>query len=188
MESLPTANVISQALFQADPMRTCCVENECYDEYDRVAASAEMYLEEGYTLAQALHKALRDSFGKELTTGRNLSPALALIDHAAVHQPTQDEVQYHNEIDGRWYKEYLLTFSESGPIKVRVKFEKSFGSIVSRRMHAHEINQLIDPDTGDFLTAMTFDDHLLEMTRIDLSLARKTLTIYARSPKKVDPV
>lgn len=96
MESLPTASVISQALFQADPMRTCCVENECYDEYDRVAASAEIYLEEGYTLAQALHKALRDSFGIELMTGRNLSPALALIDHAAVHQPTQDEVQYHN--------------------------------------------------------------------------------------------
>lgn len=47
MESLPTASVISQALFQADPMRTCCVENECYDEYDRVAASAEIYLEEG---------------------------------------------------------------------------------------------------------------------------------------------
>lgn len=188
MESLPTANVISQALFQADPMRTCCAENECYDEYDRVAASAEMYLEEGYTLAQALHKALRDSFGIELTADRNLSPALALIDPAAIHQPAQKEVQFHNEIDGRWFKEYLLTFSESGPIKVRVKFEKSSGSIASRRMHAHEINQLIDPDTGDFLTAMTFDEHLFEMTRIDLSLARKTLTIYARSPKTLDPI
>ena len=188
MESLPTANVISQALFQADPMRTCCVENECYDEYGRVAASAEAYLEEGYTLAQALHKALRDSFGEELVTGRNLLPALALIDHAAAHEHARDEVQYHNEIDGRWYKEYFLSFSDSGPIKVRVKFEKSFGSIVSRQMHAHEINQLIDPDTGDFFTAMTFDDHLLEMTRIDLSLARKTLTIYARSPKTVAPI
>ncbi|MFG0724001.1 hypothetical protein ACF8PU_20375 [Pseudomonas sp. GLN_6] len=188
MEWIPSANVISQALFQIDPMRTCCVENACYDEYDRVAASAEVYLEKGYTLAQALNKALRDSFGAELASGRDVSSVVAFIDPSAIHQSAQVKAEYHNEIDGQWYKEYLLTFSETGPITVRVKFEKSFDFITSRRMHAHEINQLIDPDTGDFLTAMTFDDHLLEMTRIDLSLAKKTLTIYARSPKAVDPI
>jgi hypothetical protein len=169
-------------------MRTCCVENACYDEYDRVAASAEVYLEEGYTLVQALNKALRDSFGAELASSRDVSSVVELIGPSALHQTALIKAQYHSEIGGQWYKEYLLTFSETGPIMVRVKFEKSLGSITSRRMHAHEINQLIDPETGDFLTAMTFDDHLLEMTRIDLSLAKKTLTIYARSPKAVDPI
>lgn len=188
MKPLPTANVISQALFQTDPMRTCCVENACYDEYDRVAASAGLYLEEGYTLAQALNKALRDSFGAEFASGRDVSSVVAFIDPSAIHQSAQVKAECHNEIGGQWYKEYLLTFSETGPIRVRVKFEKSFDFVTSRRMHAHEINQLIDTDTGDFLTAMTFDEHLLEITRIDLSLAKKTLTIYARSPKAAGPI
>jgi hypothetical protein len=29
---------------------------------------------------------------------------------------------------------------------------------------------------------MTFDDHLFELTRVDLSLTRKVLTIHARRP------
>ena len=184
MRSLPTPNMISMALFETDPMRTCCMENARFDEYDRVAEGARIYLQDGYTLAQALHKALRESFGTELAAGRNLSPALALIQPYASHPAALLENPYHNQIGGHWYKEYLLTFSDSGPIKVRVKFEKSPTSIAGRRMQPQEINLLIDPETGDFLTAMTFDEHLFELTRIDLSLTKKTLTIHARSPEE----
>ena len=184
MRSLPTPNMISRALFETDPMRTCCLENTCFDEYDRVAAGASIYLEDGYTLAQALHKALRESFGIELAAGCDLTSALALIEPSARHHTEELENQYHNEIDGHWYKEYLLTFSNSGPITVCVKFEKSPASVADRRMQPQEINLLIDPYTGDFLTAMTFDEHLFELTRIYLSLTKKTLTIHARSPKE----
>lgn len=184
MRGVPTTNTISRALFEADPMHTCCAENACFEEYDRVAADAAAHLEKGYTLHQALHKALRDSFGPELTAGRDLSHILALVELPAGHDGKEQTDSYHNEIEGRWYKEYLLTFSETGTIKVRVKFEQTNPWIAERRMQPQEISSLIDHETGDFLTAMTFDDCLFELTRVDLSLTRKTLTIYARQPRE----
>ncbi len=35
--TLTTEN-LSSSLFHLDPMHTCCVENDCFDEYDRVAS------------------------------------------------------------------------------------------------------------------------------------------------------
>lgn len=45
---------ISKALFETDPMNTCCKENDCFDEYDRVAAGVVAKLDEGFDLKQAL--------------------------------------------------------------------------------------------------------------------------------------
>lgn len=33
----PSIKQISKALFDTDPMQTCCKENDCFDEYDLVA-------------------------------------------------------------------------------------------------------------------------------------------------------
>lgn len=181
MRPLPTPSTISRVLFEIDPMHTCCRESACFDEYDRVAADAALYLENGHALGEALHQALQDSFGFELTRGRDLSRVLAMIESPASHAAAEP-VPYHSEIDGRGYREYLLTFSDTGPIRVRVKFAQEMARIAERRMKPQEINSLIDPRTGDFFTAMTFDEHLFELTRIDLSLTRKTLTIHARQP------
>lgn len=181
MRPLPTPSTISKALFETDPMHTCCAENACFDEYDRVATEAAMHLQSGLTLAPALRKALQDAFGAELMAGRDLSRVLAMIE-----SPTGDSLVepalYHDQIQRHCHREYLLTFSDTGPIKVRVKFEKSPASIAERRMEPQQINSLIDPRTDDFVTAMTFDEHLFELTRIDLSLTRKTLTLHARQP------
>lgn len=49
-----TADQISKALFEIDPMNTCCKENDCFDEYDQVAAGVVAQLEEGFDLKQAL--------------------------------------------------------------------------------------------------------------------------------------
>lgn len=95
MRGVPTTNTISRALFEADPMHTCCAENACFDEYDRVAAGAVTYLENGYTLAQALHKALQDSFGTELVAGRDLSRVLALVEMPTDHHAAEFVGQYH---------------------------------------------------------------------------------------------
>lgn len=38
MISKHSVEQISQALFETDPMNTGCKENECFDEYDRVAS------------------------------------------------------------------------------------------------------------------------------------------------------
>jgi len=185
MRGVPTTNTISRALFEADPMHTCCAENACFDEYDRVAAGAVTYLENGYTLPQALHKALRDWFGLELAGGRDLSPVLASIELSTDLRAADSEWGFEDEIGDRKYKEYYLTFSNKGSIKVRVKFEKSTAQLADMRMQPQNITALIDPETGDFITAMTFDDHLFELTRVDLSLARKTLTIHARQPREM---
>lgn len=49
-----TAESISRALFHADPMHTCCLENDCYDEYDRVADDVMDRLNAGEPLSAAL--------------------------------------------------------------------------------------------------------------------------------------
>lgn len=177
------AEWISRALFETDPMHTCCVENECLDEYDRVAVTASEYIKQGYSLSQALHQALCDSFGLELAAGRDLSPILARLQPLLVGSDMPSHSEHYTAIEGPPYKEYLETFSDSGPIKVKVKFDQGPSWIGERRMRPDEITSLIDPETGGFVTVMSFDDHPHEITRIDLSLVRKTLTIYARAPE-----
>jgi hypothetical protein len=55
------AHMISQALFEFDPMNTCCKENQCFDEYDRIAEVVEGRLRQGFTLKQALVLELGES-------------------------------------------------------------------------------------------------------------------------------
>ena len=57
-----TADQISRALFESDPMNTCCKENDCFDEYDRVAADVAQSLEAGSTLKEALAEAINEWF------------------------------------------------------------------------------------------------------------------------------
>tara|TARA_R110000823_G_scaffold302779_1_gene424061 strand:- start:3095 stop:3352 length:258 start_codon:yes stop_codon:yes gene_type:complete len=49
-----TSKQISSALFEADPMNTCCRENDCFGEYDFVAQAVTERLAEGLSLDQAL--------------------------------------------------------------------------------------------------------------------------------------
>lgn len=58
-----TPEQINQALFQADPMHTGCQENDCFDEYQRIANAVAAYMsEDSLTIEQALYAALSDSF------------------------------------------------------------------------------------------------------------------------------
>ncbi|KFZ29894.1 hypothetical protein IDAT_02035 [Pseudidiomarina atlantica] len=58
---------ISRAFFKSDPMNTGCQENECFDEYERIADAATHYVLEGSSEAQAVRQALEDSFGDWVT-------------------------------------------------------------------------------------------------------------------------
>lgn len=49
---------VSEILFQNDPMRTCCVENECNDEYDSVAAAIVNDVLTGTPVADAVETCL----------------------------------------------------------------------------------------------------------------------------------
>jgi len=53
---------ISRTLYLHDPMNTCCVENECHDEYDRVALGITERLASGQDLKTATHDEFFDWF------------------------------------------------------------------------------------------------------------------------------
>jgi len=58
-----TTDQISRALFESDPMHTCCKENDCYDEYDYVAEDVSKRLQKGQDLAPALQPVINELEG-----------------------------------------------------------------------------------------------------------------------------
>lgn len=58
------AENISEILFNNDPANTMCVENDAYDEYDRIAEDIESVILDGNCSAHyAVTSTLFDSFG-----------------------------------------------------------------------------------------------------------------------------
>lgn len=49
-----TAKAIAAVLFELDPMSTCCKENNCRDEYDRIALGITSKMKAGRTMEFAL--------------------------------------------------------------------------------------------------------------------------------------
>ena len=62
MLSRYSAEQISRALFETDPMNTGCKENECFDEYDRVASDIADRLAEGESIEEALSTEISEWF------------------------------------------------------------------------------------------------------------------------------
>ena len=58
----PSSDALSQLLYKLDPMNTCCVENKCLDEYDRVAEGINERIDAGQSIAAAVHDAFIDWF------------------------------------------------------------------------------------------------------------------------------
>ena len=69
-----TTEQISDALFETDPMNTCCKENDCFDEYDRIAADVAQSLEAGASLKDALADAINEWFydGEDLPKSESI--------------------------------------------------------------------------------------------------------------------
>lgn len=55
--------MISEILFNLDPMNTCCKENEAYDEYDRIAQQ----IADSDLTPENISKVFFDSFNVLLT-------------------------------------------------------------------------------------------------------------------------
>lgn len=62
MLSRYSAEQISRALFETDPMNTGCKENDCFDEYDRVAIDIADRLAAGESIEEALSTEILDWF------------------------------------------------------------------------------------------------------------------------------
>jgi hypothetical protein len=80
MLSSYSAKQISKALFETDPMNTCCKENDCFDEYDRVAEAVAEMLAGGHSMSQALITEISEWFfdGEKFDTSR-LEPVIEIL-------------------------------------------------------------------------------------------------------------
>ncbi|PPK50051.1 hypothetical protein [Marinobacter persicus] len=79
MSEQSSAAALSRALFYTDPMNTCCQENDCFDEYDAIAADIAERLENGVFINTALFEAIQDWFydGQEGTVSeRKVQPVI----------------------------------------------------------------------------------------------------------------
>lgn len=80
MSFTPSAEQISQALFETDPMNTCCKDNDCFDEYDYIAKAVAERLAAGHSLKEALVKEISEwFFDGETFSADRLKPALELL-------------------------------------------------------------------------------------------------------------
>lgn len=66
MSNYPSFVALNQALFLADPMHTCCVENDCHEEYARIATGMLERLQAGQLLEAALRAELGEWFDVEM--------------------------------------------------------------------------------------------------------------------------
>lgn len=62
---MDVTSMLSQALFELDPLNTACKENDCFDEYDMLATMTMKSVEEGEQLGNALHKNISLLFFEE---------------------------------------------------------------------------------------------------------------------------
>lgn len=77
--------------------------------------------------------------------------------------------------------EYLLHFSRIGKITVEVRRENGQNLPVRKMaMESHEIEKIIDPQSGVFLTKMTFDEHSFEISKYEIRPAESQLIIWVK--------
>ena len=78
---MPTPRELSHMLFHADPMGTCCRDNDAFDEYDRIARVQAKRLKGGDSPDVALHDVLREWFGDELVQRADLTGVIEALEH-----------------------------------------------------------------------------------------------------------
>ncbi|MFC2992961.1 hypothetical protein [Halomonas tibetensis] len=77
---MPTPSELSALMFHADPMGTCCRENDAFDEYDRIAFELAERLEEGEISDVALHAVLSEWFDDDLVERADLAGVIEALE------------------------------------------------------------------------------------------------------------
>ena len=76
--------------------------------------------------------------------------------------------------------EYLLLFSQSGSVDVRVRLEGHDGCMPGRKMSPSEIATLVADNGATFHQRMTFDDRECSVSKYEIDPVNNQLTIFAR--------
>lgn len=71
-----SAEQLNQAFYLADPMQTCCVENEITDEYQRIAEHARALLVERFAVYDAIEQALIAAFDEDWVESKHVIAVL----------------------------------------------------------------------------------------------------------------
>lgn len=79
--------------------------------------------------------------------------------------------------------EYLSLFSNQGSITVNVKFKDFDGKVTNQSMKPNEIIRILSPETGEFVTLMSFDEWPFEVYKYEIDPIKNLLTIHARRVK-----
>ena len=74
-----TWQLISQSLFELDPMNTCCKENDCFDEYDFVARHIADRIAEGLLPERAIYMSLMQLFDEPAAKSTDIRLIIELI-------------------------------------------------------------------------------------------------------------
>ena len=77
-------------------------------------------------------------------------------------------------------KEYLALFSNTGDVKVRVKFKDFEGTVAHQTMQAQEIACLFSEDGHGFIDRMTIDEWPFEIFRYEIDVRQNILTLHAK--------
>lgn len=78
------------------------------------------------------------------------------------------------------HPEYLGLFSNTGPVNVSVRFSAKTDkqrSVAEQSMHWHELDRLIDPETGRFHEKLLIDSYECPVKRYEIDPAQNSLTI-----------
>lgn len=67
------SSYLSEALYELDPANTCCKENKCFDEYDRIARSVINAESNGEPFTEALPEVMITSFGRDAFDHRTIN-------------------------------------------------------------------------------------------------------------------
>lgn len=71
--------VLSKALFESDPMNTCCKSNDCFDEYDRIALDIIDSIEQGLTISDSCFYQLGHWFHYGLVSDDKVNQVLSSL-------------------------------------------------------------------------------------------------------------
>lgn len=71
-----SAEVINAALYETDPMDTCCKENGSKTEYQAIASTVLKNIQNGMVMEAALDQALCENFGDHLVNGEQIESVM----------------------------------------------------------------------------------------------------------------
>jgi len=77
--NIPSAKSLSEALFNLDPLGTCCKENDAIDEYDKIAEDIVAEMTAGSGLINSVRVVFERWFGVETISAQSTNSRIMAL-------------------------------------------------------------------------------------------------------------